>query len=219
MEVGEPKREPESPSQEEELLSKERKSKRQRKAEKREKNQVVKRDPMENCELAQIALKVSYNGQNYGGFEHQESSSIPCVETIIFEKLHLLRLVNKEAVADYTKAGRTDKGVSAAQNLMSFKIGGSGVVGVIQQAAVETVFAKTFFLADGARKEANNAVYHHRDGQLAAGDHEIAEAILAINKMIDHSLVQSLITRGDKNKVLAARQLHDVFLGQARGRR
>lgn len=73
-----------------------------------------------------IALRFTYDGQYYNGLEHQlDPTPLPTVEEVLWGALVHARLVNPnfgfEGV-DWHKCGRTDRGVSAAGQVVSFWI-------------------------------------------------------------------------------------------------
>lgn len=71
-----------------------------------------------------IALKFSYNGSEYGGLEYQKTPTrLPTVEGVLFDALVHTRLVDPSGGFEgcgWEKCGRTDKGVSAAGQVVSF---------------------------------------------------------------------------------------------------
>ncbi|TFY62448.1 hypothetical protein EVJ58_g3858 [Rhodofomes roseus] len=71
-----------------------------------------------------IALKFTYHGAHYSGLEYQGlPSRLPTVEGVLFDALVRCRLVDPEAGfqgCGWEKCGRTDKGVSAAAQVVSF---------------------------------------------------------------------------------------------------
>jgi tRNA pseudouridine38/39 synthase len=76
-----------------------------------------------------IALKLAYLGRNYGGFEYASSGVLPSVEEELFKALTKARLIfpEDERVVDfgnceYSKCGRTDRGVSAFGQVIGLKI-------------------------------------------------------------------------------------------------
>lgn len=73
-----------------------------------------------------IALKFSYNGSEYGGLEYQKTPTrLPTVEGVLFDALVHTRLIDPNGGFEgcgWEKCGRTDKGVSAAGQVVSFWI-------------------------------------------------------------------------------------------------
>ncbi|KAF8904764.1 pseudouridine synthase [Gymnopilus junonius] len=70
-----------------------------------------------------IALKFCYSGWEYGGLAYQLGPTpLPTVENVLFDVLAKTRLVDPEAGFDgcgWEKCGRTDRGVSAAGQVVS----------------------------------------------------------------------------------------------------
>ncbi|KAI1813354.1 pseudouridine synthase [Poronia punctata] len=76
-----------------------------------------------------VALKIAYLGKNYGGFEYQASSNIPTVEEELWKALVkgcLISPQNPDEVNfdpwDYSKCGRTDRGVSAFGQVIGIRM-------------------------------------------------------------------------------------------------
>ena len=73
-----------------------------------------------------IALKFTYDGSHYNGLEYTKMPTpLPTVEEVLWGALAHLRLVNPEEGFEgvgWEKCGRTDKGVSAAGQVVSFRI-------------------------------------------------------------------------------------------------
>jgi tRNA pseudouridine38/39 synthase len=59
-----------------------------------------------------IALKVSYLGWNYDGFASQDNTP-ETIECKLFNAFKSARLVDNDDIPNYSRCGRTDKGVSA----------------------------------------------------------------------------------------------------------
>ncbi|KAI0334139.1 tRNA pseudouridine synthase [Cubamyces sp. BRFM 1775] len=78
-----------------------------------------------------IALKFTYNGVHYGGMEIQRDPVLPTVEGVLFDALVHTKLVDRDGGLDgcgWQRCGRTDKGVSAAGQVVSLWVRtGSGV--------------------------------------------------------------------------------------------
>ncbi|KAF8153992.1 pseudouridine synthase [Crassisporium funariophilum] len=70
-----------------------------------------------------IALKFCYSGWEYGGLAFQLGPTpLPTVENVLFDALAKARLVDRDATFDgcgWEKCGRTDRGVSAAGQVVS----------------------------------------------------------------------------------------------------
>ena len=93
-----------------------------------QKTKVIK-DPFKNCEWKNIALKISYNGKKFmvkkinkkQGFEKSDTTEENSIEDHLFKAIRKVNLIKTTEPENYTKAGRTDRGVSAAGNVVSFK--------------------------------------------------------------------------------------------------
>ena len=70
------------------------------------------------------ALKVCYLGASYDGMAYQKESDNNTVEAYILRAMHSMSLIRElDAEAnDYTRAGRTDKGVSAMGNVIALRM-------------------------------------------------------------------------------------------------
>lgn len=69
-----------------------------------------------------FAFKIAYIGSRLFGYERQIGSKLPTVEFFLFKALKRVNLiadVNQVESLDYSKSGRTDKGVSAAGNVFA----------------------------------------------------------------------------------------------------
>ncbi|KAF5022617.1 hypothetical protein F66182_5332 [Fusarium sp. NRRL 66182] len=76
-----------------------------------------------------IALKLAYLGKNYGGFEFQAMANAPSIEEELWDALTKACLIfpNDERVVDfecceYSKCGRTDRGVSAFGQVIGLRV-------------------------------------------------------------------------------------------------
>ena len=90
--------------------------------------EAVQPKPVKEFEFARhsrrkIALKFCYSGWEYGGLAFQIGPTpLPTVENVLFDALSKARLVEKDAGFDgcgWEKCGRTDRGVSAAGQVVS----------------------------------------------------------------------------------------------------
>jgi len=70
--------------------------------------------------MERIALKLGYLGTNYHGFQIQPQFVGPTIEGELFTALQRLNIVEDRAVSHYAAAGRTDKGVHALSQVVSF---------------------------------------------------------------------------------------------------
>ncbi|KAI0545234.1 pseudouridine synthase [Xylaria curta] len=76
-----------------------------------------------------IALKLAYLGKNYGGFEYQNSTKIPTIEEELWKAMVKGCLIfpeNPDEINwhpwEYSKCGRTDRGVSAFGQVISIRV-------------------------------------------------------------------------------------------------
>jgi hypothetical protein len=87
---------------------------------------------MQRFRLRHVALHVSYLGHDYSGFAAQarpsaagDASRSPSPSTIegeLFAALQQACLVESDEVCGYTRCGRTDRGVSAAGQIISLRL-------------------------------------------------------------------------------------------------
>ncbi len=70
--------------------------------------------------IERVALKIGYLGTNYHGFQIQPRMELPTIEGELFEALKKLDLIEDRKAANYSAAGRTDKGVHALSQVVSF---------------------------------------------------------------------------------------------------
>lgn len=76
----------------------------------------------EEFESKKFALKICYLGHLYDGMALQLETE-NTVEEYLFKCMHTLNLIETPRPgADYTRAGRTDKGVSAMGNVIALKL-------------------------------------------------------------------------------------------------
>ncbi len=75
-------------------------------------------------ERERIALKIGYLGTNYHGFQVQpqvqSKSEVPTIEGELFKALKKLDIMEDRKSVNYSYAGRTDKGVHALSQVVSF---------------------------------------------------------------------------------------------------
>jgi len=67
-----------------------------------------------------VALKIGYLGTNYHGFQIQPRAELQTVESELFKALKRLGVLEDRKAAEYSYAGRTDKGVHALAQVVSF---------------------------------------------------------------------------------------------------
>lgn len=84
--------------------------KKTRKDKKQKKKKEVPFD-MNKYKQRHIAFQVQYDGSDYSGFAAQENEDT--VEDKLFKSLQKLRLIEDRKTSNYSRCGRTDKGVSA----------------------------------------------------------------------------------------------------------
>ncbi|MBE0516679.1 MAG: tRNA pseudouridine(38-40) synthase TruA [Methanophagales archaeon] len=70
--------------------------------------------------MERIALKIGYLGTQYHGFQIQPQSVGPTIEGELFKALKNLEIIEDRASSNYSAAGRTDKGVHALSQVLSF---------------------------------------------------------------------------------------------------
>ena len=74
-----------------------------------------------------VALKVAYLGWNYMGFAAQtDEETIPTVEGRLFQALQRCKLITTVDECQFTRCGRTDKGVSGLGQVVSLKVRSNG---------------------------------------------------------------------------------------------
>ncbi|CAP70777.1 uncharacterized protein PODANS_3_8390 [Podospora anserina S mat+] len=93
-----------------------------------------------------IALKLSYLGKNYGGFEHSGYSNVPSIEEELWKALVKGCLITPAdpskidfAPFEYSKCGRTDRGVSAFGQVISIRVRSNRPPSKSEQPAEEDV--------------------------------------------------------------------------------
>ncbi|ERS96326.1 tRNA pseudouridine(38-40) synthase [Sporothrix schenckii ATCC 58251] len=79
-----------------------------------------------------IALRIAYLGKRYGGFEYQPSGALPSVEEELWKALVKACLIFPEPgaaahevdfnICEYSKCGRTDRGVSAFGQVVALRV-------------------------------------------------------------------------------------------------
>ena len=70
--------------------------------------------------MERIAVKIGYLGTQYHGFQIQPQSVGPTIEGELFKALKKLDIIEDQASSNYSAAGRTDKGVHALSQVVSF---------------------------------------------------------------------------------------------------
>ena len=97
--------------------------------------------------------------------------------------------------------------------------GGAGVLRVFEQAVVVAFFLKAHVLRQHAGDHAGDAVDQHERGQLAAGEHIVADRDLLVHKRVEHPLVHPFIMPAQHTKIRLFGQLLRFLLGQHRALR
>ncbi|TPX65743.1 hypothetical protein SpCBS45565_g04950 [Spizellomyces sp. 'palustris'] len=72
--------------------------------------------------LRPIALRLSYLGWSYHGLASQETDTVPTVESHVFNALMTAKLIPDRKVCQFSRCGRTDKGVSAFEQVLGLWI-------------------------------------------------------------------------------------------------
>jgi tRNA pseudouridine38-40 synthase len=70
--------------------------------------------------MERIALKLGYIGTQYHGFQIQPPYAGPTIEGELFKALENLNIIADRGASNYVAAGRTDKGVHALAQVVSF---------------------------------------------------------------------------------------------------
>ncbi len=68
--------------------------------------------------MKRYALKIMYHGENYFGFQRQPGK--PTIEGEVLGALKELRIISDEKEAQYAASGRTDRKVSAIEQVIAF---------------------------------------------------------------------------------------------------
>ncbi|KAF4125849.1 tRNA pseudouridine38/39 synthase [Geosmithia morbida] len=94
----------------------------------KKRKETAKLDPA-NYNTRYIVLKLAYLGKNYGGFEYSASGILPSVEEELFKALTRACLIFPEdqnavdfSTCEYSKCGRTDRGVSAFGQVIGIRV-------------------------------------------------------------------------------------------------
>lgn len=88
------------------------------------------KDPFANAQWTKVAMKVAYNGRKYFGFEKvldKAQANSVTIEDKLFEAMSKVTMLRPDSSPldkeyDYSKAGRTDAGVSAMGNVVSLRV-------------------------------------------------------------------------------------------------
>ncbi|KAI7904046.1 pseudouridine synthase [Cokeromyces recurvatus] len=76
-----------------------------------------------NYTTRKVAFRIAYLGWNYSGYASQgQPEAIPTVEDQLFKALKTCRLIENMEESDYSRCGRTDKGVSGLGQVIALKV-------------------------------------------------------------------------------------------------
>eukprot|EP01031_Cornospumella_fuschlensis_P040110 gene40110-48878_t len=86
------------------------------------KKSKISRKPIDMSKFRQrhVALQIEYEGSDYAGFASQESGD--GVENFVFAALEQLNLIESRKTCNYSRCGRTDKGVSALGQVVALHL-------------------------------------------------------------------------------------------------
>ena len=73
------------------------------------------------CNVRHVAFKVAYLGQNYSGFAFQPHTK-STIEEELFSAFYKSKLITDRSECNYSRCGRTDKGVSAFGQVISLHV-------------------------------------------------------------------------------------------------
>ena len=88
----------------------------------KQKARKVKEFDMSKYAQRHVAIQLQYDGSKYYGFASQKDECEETVEKYLFEALLKLRLIESRASCNYSRCGRTDKGVSAMRQVVAFNL-------------------------------------------------------------------------------------------------
>ncbi|KAI8081934.1 pseudouridine synthase [Gilbertella persicaria] len=92
---------------------------------KNKKRKTTEKRPFDMSKYTQrkIALRVAYLGWNYCGYASQSRpEEIPTIEDMLFKALLKCRLIEDIEASDYSRCGRTDKGVSGLGQVIALNV-------------------------------------------------------------------------------------------------
>jgi len=127
-----------------------------------------------------IALKLAYLGKRYGGFEHQASSELPTIESELWKALTISRLITPEdttvvdfSCCDYSKCGRTDRGVSSFGQVIGLRVRSKRPQATAKKPRLEGEVAEQSADDDGVSVEADvrGGDASEQQQQVPAWDH------------------------------------------------
>ena len=73
-----------------------------------------------------VAMRVAYLGEHYRGCAHQPDTD-DTIEARLFDALHAARLISDRRACDFSRGGRTDKGVSAMGQTFGLRLRASAL--------------------------------------------------------------------------------------------
>lgn len=88
----------------------------------KKKDKKVKVFDMSKYRQRQIALQIQYDGGRYYGFAAQAEEAEDTVEKHVFDALLKLKLIESRQSCNYSRCGRTDRGVSALGQIVSLRL-------------------------------------------------------------------------------------------------
>ncbi|CAM9183437.1 unnamed protein product, partial [Ectocarpus fasciculatus] len=88
----------------------------------KQKARKVKEFDMSKYAQRHVAIQLQYDGSKYYGFASQKDECEETVEKYLFEALLKLRLIESRSSCNYSRCGRTDKGVSAMRQVVAFNL-------------------------------------------------------------------------------------------------
>ncbi len=77
---------------------------------------------MQRYRQRHIAMQVQYEGEHYYGFTSQSGGCEETVEKYLFEALLKLKLITDKQSCNYSRCGRTDRGVSALGQIIALNV-------------------------------------------------------------------------------------------------
>ena len=85
----------------------------------------VKKPPrpfdMDKYKQAHVAIRLAYLGHEYHGMQFADGD-IPTIESVLFQALYKLRLIEDRKDCDFSRGGRTDTGVSALGQVVALRL-------------------------------------------------------------------------------------------------
>src|SRR5438874_13071684 len=97
---------------------------------------------------------------------------------------------------------------------MALELGRPGVVRILDQVRAERLLSRRIGAAQNPRDQAADGIDHDQGGQLAAGQHEVADRELAIGQLLRHPLIHTLVAPADQVAVGLTGQRPGQTLGE-----